>query len=93
MAVPRSDPSKTYSLPGFIADLGLTDLSCCIRTTKTRREMKDTPANERLAELDGTIEIIDTEVTKGQRGSTANFPRNRKHTILEATREVPRPAV
>lgn len=72
IAVPRSDPTKKYSLPAFIAerianDLSLADLSAYIRTTKTRREMKETPANERLAELDGTIEVTEEEAVKGKR--------------------------
>jgi predicted amidophosphoribosyltransferase len=72
VAVPRSDPSKVYSLPSFIAEriskaLCLIDLSDSIRTTKPRREMKETPAKERLAELEGTIEVVDRMAVKGKR--------------------------
>lgn len=72
MAIPRSDPTKTYSLPEFFVDrtakdLGLEDLSGCIKTTKARREMKDTPANERLQELDGTTIISNLAAVKGKR--------------------------
>jgi len=87
LAVPRSDPSKKYSLPALIAnrisiDLGLLDLSDKIKTSKARREMKDTPAQERLKELENTIDI-DTEAVKGkhvliiddlyQSGTTMNY--------------------
>lgn len=72
VAVPRSDPAKTYSLPGFIADriskdIGLVDLSGAVKTTKSRREMKETPAKERLAELDGTVTVVDRNAVKGKR--------------------------
>lgn len=71
LATPRSDPSKKYSLPGFIADriakdLDLPDLSDCIHTIKPRREMKDTPAEERLKELTDTIEV-NSDAVKGKR--------------------------
>ncbi|HEY9786826.1 MAG TPA: phosphoribosyltransferase family protein [Candidatus Obscuribacterales bacterium] len=71
LATPRSDPSKEYSLPGFIADriardLGLDNLSAAIRTVKARREMKETPADERLNELKDTI-AVDQEAVKGKR--------------------------
>jgi predicted amidophosphoribosyltransferase len=71
LATPRSDPSKKYSLPGFIADriatdFGVSDLSASIRTVKARREMKDTLAEERLQELRGTIEV-DPDAAKGKR--------------------------
>ena len=70
IAVPRSDPKKVYSLPGFIAerissDLGMTDISPAIQAVKPRREMKDTPVTERLSELEGTI-TVDNELVKGK---------------------------
>ncbi len=34
---------------------------------KARREMKETPADERLQELDGTIEVLDPAAVKGKR--------------------------
>jgi len=71
MAIPRSHPAKKYSLPGFIADriakdLDLANLSEAVRTVKPRREMKDTPAEERLAELEGTLEVT-SDAVKGKR--------------------------
>lgn len=71
IAVPRSDPSKKYSLPAFIAeriaqDLSLADLSECVKTTTARQEMKDTPAAKRLSALEGTIEVLDAEAVKGK---------------------------
>jgi Phosphoribosyl transferase domain len=71
VSVPRSDPSKIYSLPGIIADrishdLGIEDLSDSIKTLQRRREMKDTPAAERLQELMGTIGV-DRAAVKGKR--------------------------
>lgn len=87
LATPRSDPSKTYSLPEFITDritkdLNLEELSAAISTVKARREMKDTPADERLNELRGTIEV-NSNAVKGkcilivddlyQSGTTMNY--------------------
>lgn len=72
IAVPRSDPSKKYSLPAFIAeriaqDLPFADLSESVKTTTARQEMKDTPADKRLSALEGTIGVLDTEAVKGKR--------------------------
>ena len=71
LATPRSNPNKKYSLPGLIAEtvsrnMNLPNLSEAMWTVKARREMKETPAIERLSELAGTIEI-NAEAVKGKR--------------------------
>ncbi len=66
VAMPPSDPTKTYNLPRYlaaqiVAKLGMEDLSKHVRTIKARNSIKAVPLSEKLDTLLGTIEV-DAEV-------------------------------
>jgi len=62
VAMPPSDPTKTYNLPRHLAaqvaaKLELPDLSQHVRTIKARNSIKAVPLAEKLDTLLGTIEV------------------------------------
>ena len=71
VAVPRSDPRKKYSLPAHIAGMvahnfGIDDLTFAVAPLQKRRETKDTPVKDRLANLKGTM-AVDPAAVSGRR--------------------------
>jgi hypothetical protein len=64
VAMPPSDPSKTYNLPQYLAtriadEWGRENLSKHVRTVKPRNSIKGVPLAEKLDTLLGTIEVDD----------------------------------
>jgi len=62
VAMPPSDPAKTYNLPRYLAAqiaarLNLPDLSQHVRTIKARNSIKAVPLAQKLDTLLGTIEV------------------------------------
>jgi hypothetical protein len=62
VAMPPSDPAKTYNLSRYLAaqiaaKLGLEDLSKHVRTIKARGSIKSVPLAQKLDTLLGTIEV------------------------------------
>jgi hypothetical protein len=62
VAMPPSDPAKTYNLPRYLAaqiaaTLNLPDLSQHVRTIKARNSIKAVPLAQKLDTLLGTIEV------------------------------------
>lgn len=62
VAMPPSDPTKTYNLPRYLAaqiaaKRGLVDLSKHVRTIKARGSIKSVPLAQKLDTLLGTIEV------------------------------------
>jgi hypothetical protein len=70
VAMPPSDPTKTYNLPRYLADqisakLNLPDLSQHVRTIKVRNSIKAVPLAQKLDTLLGTI-AVDSGVFDGK---------------------------
>ncbi len=62
LAMPPSDPAKTYNLPRYMAERiaharGLENLSENVRTRKAREHIKGVPLAKKLDTLLGTIEV------------------------------------
>ncbi len=87
VAMPPSDPAKTYSLPKTLAAhiakaKGLEDLSGCVRTLAARPSLKSLPFQQKLSALLGTVKV-DKNVFEGrtvlliddlyQSGTTMNY--------------------
>jgi hypothetical protein len=70
VAMPPSDPAKTYNLPRRLAEgiakvSGREDLSGAVTTIKARSGLKNTPKAEKLATLRGTI-AVDAQAFQGK---------------------------
>lgn len=71
VAMPPSDPHKSFNLPfylsaGIARDLGQPDLTGNIITCAPRKGLKEVPLENKLETLKGTIKVIDAKLFNGK---------------------------
>ncbi len=62
VAVPPSDPKKSFDLPrhiaaGIAAGLGKKDLCGHVKTSRARQSVRETPCDEKLPVIEGTVSV------------------------------------
>ena len=66
MAIPPSDPKKSFDLPRYLADgiskrLGKTDKTVAVQTITDRRASKEILLEDKLSTVEGTIKVDSAE--------------------------------